>query len=409
MKSIPLFTTKKEIFTTLVVIVVLLAISLSYEFYKYKQITTYSLHVTTAKVLSDYQKEGKNYRILKLRSRDFTFYTTYKEALHVKRNDELKVIFYTKGIDFYGYLKGFYASSKSLHVKSRSVKNCLVSFVKNQHKDSVSRELYNALFFAIPLSKDLREDITKWGIAHLVAISGFHLGILSAILFFLLKPIYAFFQDRYFPYRNRTADLALLVFLVLGSYTYFIDMTPSVLRAYAMSMIGFFLFSRNIKIISFGTLFFTICIILILFPHLLFSIAFWFSISGVFYIFLFLYHFSTLSKISIFILLHFWVYILMLPVVHFVFDVFSLYQLFSPFISMVFILFYPLSLLLHVVGLGGVMDSFLVWFFSLHVEIDLVITPMWFFVCYLCLSLLAIRFRLVAFFLPLFALGLFFV
>jgi len=108
-----------------------------------------------------------------------------------------------------------------------------------------------------------------------------------------------------------------------------------------MSMIGFFLFSRNIKIISFGTLFFTICIVLILFPHLIFSVAFWFSVSGVFYIFLFLYHFSNLSKISIFILLHFWVFVLMLPVVHFVFDVFSMYQLFSPLVSMVFILFYP--------------------------------------------------------------------
>jgi len=220
MKSLPLFTTKKEIFTTLVVIVVLLVISLSYEFYKYKKVTTYSLHVTTAKVLSDYQKEGKNYKILKLRSKDFTFYTTYKEPLHVKRDDELKVIFFTKGIDFYGYLKGFYVSSKSLHVESKSVKNSLISFVENQHEDIISKELYNALFFAIPISKDLRKNVTKWGIAHLVAISGFHLGILSAILFFLLKPMYSFFQDRYFPYRNRTADLALLVFLLLGSYTH---------------------------------------------------------------------------------------------------------------------------------------------------------------------------------------------
>jgi len=130
---------------------------------------------------------------------------------------------------------------------------------------------------------------------------------------------------------------------------------------------------------------------------------------GVFYIFLFLYHFSNLSKTVIFILLHFWVYILMLPVVHFIFDIFSLYQLFSPFISMVFILFYPISLVLHVVGLGGSLDSFLVWFFSLHVEIDLIVTPLWFFVSYLFLSLVAIRLRLLAFFLPLFAFSLFFI
>jgi competence protein ComEC len=275
MKSLPLFTTKKEIFYTLVVIVALFVISFSYEYYKYKQITTYSLHVTTAKVLSDYQKDGKNYRILKLKSKDFTFYTTYKKPLHVNRYDELKVIFYTKGIDFYSYLRGFYASSKSLHVKKKSEPNRIVNFVENQHTNIKTKELYNALFFAIPISKELREDITKWGIAHLVAISGFHLGILSAILFFILKPIYGFFQDKYFPYRNQMADLALSVFILLGSYTYFIDMTPSVLRAFVMSLVGFFLFSRNIKIISFGTLFFTISIVLILFL---------FRFRGVFYI-----------------------------------------------------------------------------------------------------------------------------
>lgn len=409
MKSLPLFTTKKEILITLVMIVVLFFASLSYEYYKYKQITTYSLHVSTAKVISDYKKVGKNYRVLKLKSKDFTFYTTYKKQLHVNRNDILKVIFYTDGIDFHSYLKGFYASSKSLHVKSRSEKNNLVKYVENQHGNSISKELYNALFFAIPISKELREDITKWGIAHLVAISGFHLGILSAILFFLLKPIYSFFQNRYFPYRNRTADLAFLVFIVLGCYTYYIDMTPSVVRAFVMSLIGFSLFSRNIKIISFGTLFFTISLVLILFPHLLFSIAFWFSVSGVFYIFLFLYWFSNLSKVTIFILLHFWVYLLMLPIVHFVFDIFSLHQLFSPLISMLFIIFYPLSLFLHVIGFGGSLDSLLVWFLSLHVEINLIVTPQWFFISYLILSLVAMRIRLFAFFLPIFSLSLFFI
>ncbi|HIP30337.1 MAG TPA: ComEC/Rec2 family competence protein [Sulfurospirillum arcachonense] len=407
MKSVPLFLSKRETISTLLVIVVLFLSSLSYEFYKYKKITTYSLHVANAKVLNSYQKEDKDYRVLKLKSKDLIFYTTNQKALG--RGDKVKAIIYTKNINFYSYLKGFYTPLKSLHVKSKAEKNSIVDFVQTQHSSLVTKEIYSALFFAMPISKELRENITKWGITHLVAISGFHLGILSAILFFLLKPIYAFFQDRYFPYRNRTADLAFIVFLLLGSYAYFIDMTPSVLRAYTMSLIGFFLFSRNVKIISFGTLFFTVSMVLILFPKLMFSIAFWFSVSGVFFIFLFLYHFSNLSKVSIFILLHFWVYVLMLPVVHFVFEVFSVYQLFSPFLSMLFILFYPLSLALHVVGLGAVMDSFLIWFFSLHVEIDLIVTPLWFFVSYIMLSLLAIRFRLLAFFLPLFAFSLFFI
>jgi len=403
--SLSLFTTKKEIFYTLLVAMALFCLSFSYEFYKYKQVTTYSLHAATVKVMNCYEKtkNDRTYRVLKLKNSDFSFYTTWKKSLHVKRGDELRVIIYTKTIDFYSYLKGFYASTKSLHVKSRSKKNSLIEFVENQHTNKITKELYNALFFAITVSNELREDITKWGIAHLVAISGFHIGILSGILFFLFKPLYTFFQDRYFPYRNRTSDLSFLVFLVLGGYVYFIDMTPSVLRAFVMSLIGFFFFSRNIKIISFGTLFFTICFVLILFPHLVFSIAFWFSVSGVFFIFLFLYHFLHLNNVAIFILLHFWVYILMIPIIHCFFDVFSLYQFFSPFISMVFILFYPLSLILHVADLGGVMDGFLIWFFSLHVDISSATTPIWFLLFYLVLALISIRFKFVALLLPLFA------
>jgi len=406
MQKLPLFTNKKEVMQTLLVVVVLFSVSLSYQFYKYKQMTTYSLHLTTAKVIDDYQKVGKKYRILKLKNSDFTFFTSYKKPLHVKKNDIVRVVLYTNNIDFVGYLKGFYASLKALHVEKVAVQNRVVKFVEKQHTSPMMRELYSALFFATSISKELRSDITKWGIAHLVAISGFHLGILSAILFFLFKPVYTFFQDRFFPYRNSSADLALIVFLVLGSYAIFIGMTPSVLRAYAMSLVGFFLFANNIKIISFGTLFFTICTILILFPSLIFSIAFWFSVSGVFYIFLFLHYFSNLNKISIFLLLNFWVFILMLPIVHFTFPLFSLYQLFSPLISMIFILFYPLSLLLHVSGFGGVLDAYLIWFLSLHVEVYTLSTPPLFFASYIFFSLLAIRFRVVALLLPLFALSL---
>ena len=409
MTSLPLFLNKKELLYTLLAVVILFCLSLSYEFYKYKKTTAYSLHVTTAKVQNKYQKlskKGKLYTVYKLKNSDFSFYTVNWKALHVEIGDSLEVGFYTDKIDFYSYLKGFYVTSKFINVKSKKQINALVDFIENQHQNELAKELYKALYFATHISSDLREDISKWGIAHLVAISGFHLGILSSILFFLLRPMYGFFQDRYFPYRNKSADLTFFVFMILGMYAYFIDFNPSVLRAYIMSLVAFFLFSKNIKIISFATLFFTMSIVLILSPKLIFSIAFWFSLFGVFYIFLFLHHFSNLSKLSMFILLHFWVFVLMLPVVHFVFNIFSFYQFLSPLISMLFLLFYPLSLALHVSGFGDVLDSMLIWFFSLHVETLSLTTPLWFLFSYVVLSLLAIRFRFVALLLPLFALSL---
>ena len=409
MTSLPLFVSKKELLYTLFAIVVLFCFSLSYEFYKYKQVTTYSLHVSTSKIVNMYNKttkKGKTYTVYKLKNSDFSFTTVNWTDLHVKIGDELEVCFFTKNLTFYKYLKGFYATSKFIHVKSKIKTNALVNFVQNQHENVVTKELYGALFFATHMSKNLRDDIAKWGISHLIAISGFHLGILSSILFFILRPLYSFFQDRYFPYRNRNADLAFLVFILLGIYAYFLDFSPSVVRAFVMSLVAFFLFSRNIKIISFATLFFTMSIVLVLFPKLLFSIAFWFSLSGVFYIFLFLHHFSKLNKVLIFIFIHFWVFVLMLPIVHFVFDIFSFHQLLSPFLSMLFLLFYPLSLVLHVAHLGEVMDNFLVWFLSLYVETINLTTPLWFLCSYIVSSLLAIRLRFIALLLPLFALSL---
>jgi len=409
MTKLPLFTSKKELFYTLLAVVILFCFSLSYEFYKYKKVTTYSLHVTTSKIVNMYNKttkKDKTYVVYKLKNSDFTFNTVSWKDLHVKIGDELEVCFFTKKLTFYDYLKGFYTTTKFIHVKSKNRTNAIVDFIQKQHENLLAKELYEALYFAKTISKDLREDIAKWGISHFIAISGFHLGILSSILFFMLRPLYTFFQDKYFPYRNRNADLTFLVFFFIGMYSYFIDFNPSVLRAYVMSLVAFFLFSRNIKIISFATLFFTMSIVLILFPRLLFSIAFWFSLCGVFYIFLFLHHFVKLNKISIFIYIHFWVFILMLPIVHFVFDVFSFYQLLSPILSMLFLVFYPLSLVLHVSNFGGVLDSALIWFLSLHVKTLELTTPIWFLCSYIVLSLVAIKLRFIALLLPLFALSL---
>jgi len=396
MTKIPLFVNKKEIFYAFLAVVILYILSISYEFYRYEKLKTYSLHVSEVKVIKHYtkiNKKSKKYEVLKLKSDDFSFYTINKYLKDVSTGDILKVVFYTRAISFVDYLKGFYANSKLIRLVEKNKTSFIKTYVKNQHIEPIIQELYSALFFATTISKDLRADITQWGIAHLIAISGFHLGILSAILYFIFKPFYILTQDRFFPYRNQNADLAVLVFAVLGLYVYFIDFTPSILRAYVMSLVGFFFFSKGLKILSFVTLFFTVCLILIFFPKLMFSIAFWLSVCGVFYVFLFLHYFSKLNKLYIFVLLNFWVFILMLPISHFLFYTFSLAHLLVPIISMIFIVFYPLTLLLHVVGFGGLLDNYLIWFLSLHVETFSLVTPFWLLGSYVSFSILAIRFK----------------
>jgi len=117
---------------------------------------------------------------------------------------------------------------------------------------------------------------------------------------------------------------------------------------------------------------------------------------GLLYIFYFCIIFRIFTKVAIFILLNFWVYILMMPVIHYIFDCFSFYQLLSPLLSMGFVLFYPLVLFLHLIGFGGIFDTFLMQFLASKMTIYSLHVSFWSLAFYLCVSLVAIRFRLLS-------------
>jgi competence protein ComEC len=397
MEPAPLFTDKKEIIWSVFVLFCLFCLSLGWQYHNYKSIVSKPLHVEVCKVINHYQKHKKNgrsYDVFKLKSADgYSFYTVSWKRREIDIGSKVEVKFKTDKIDFLSYLRGFFALSiyiKKLQNRGENYLEKIKIYVKNQHSTKELKELFLALFFADSMSKSTREKIQKLGISHLVAISGFHLGIISAVLYFLLGVLYRFFQDRYFPYRNAKGDLAVIVFLLLFFYMYIIDFSPSFLRAFVLSLFGFFLFSRHIKIISFGTLLLSLSFILILFPRLLFSLSFWFSVSGVFYIFLFLKHFGNLRKIWVFVLINFWVFALMMPIIHYVFTVFTPLQLYSPLLSMIFIPFYPLEVVLHLINHGNLLDSWLTSLLNLKTTFYEISTPFWFLLVFVALSILSI-------------------
>lgn len=406
MIAVPLFTRKKEIFIALVVVLFLGCISVLIEYKNYRNFIQEPLHVNYATVLNHYQKtneKGRTYDVFKLRLDDgVSFYTVSWKPKTLPLKSKVKVKFKVENLSFVAYMSGFYATSLSLYAVDEDdtlfdVRK-LYRWIAHQHEDTIATEFYTTLLFATPISKELRDDVQKWGITHLIAISGYNVGVISFLLFFFLKPIYQFFQDRYFPYRNATADLSVVVFIFLFFYMVIIDFVPSFLRALVMSILGFFFFSRGVKVFSFETLAITILGVLAFSPPLFFSLSFWFSVAGVFYLFLFLHHFSHLNKWLLFICLDIWVFMLMLPIVHSVFPVFTLLQLTSPISSIVFIFFYPISVFLHLIGLGGILDSYLLNFLHVEVQTYSLSLSLWLLVPYIGLSLLAIRFRGIAFF-----------
>jgi len=360
------FETKKDFFLFLLTAFSIFVLSISYQYYKYTELTKFDSQLINAVVIKQYRKTKltkkgkiKSYQVLKLKSDDgLTFYTIANKKLENLKDKNIQLEVWAGNISFYEYLRNFFAFSKVLKIyKKPTLMRDATAFINKQHQDANMSNLYKALFLATPLNPQLQKTFSNLGISHLIAISGFHLGVLSAILFFLIKYPYKFLQNRYFPYRSYTRDTFVIIALILFAYLLFLDFPPSLLRAYVMLIVGFILYDRGMKIVSMQTLFITVILLLALFPKLLFSIGFWLSISGVFYIFLFLIHFKHLSKTKQFLLLPFWVYLMMLPYSLTIFGNFTLYHPLSILWTSLFTLFYPLEILLHIMGHGNLLDG----------------------------------------------------
>jgi competence protein ComEC len=388
MQRVPLFQTKKErLFLMLVLILVFLA-NIGYKYRLYKEITNKKFYETKALVLNQYEKNGKIY--LRLKSRDFIFFTSTKEKLKDLRDRKVVVsIIKTRyQPSFFKFLKGAYFVSyiKKVLIKDRRYE--LKEYIASQHSKEISKEIFPALFLATAIEKKFRKKLSALSLSHLVAISGYHLSILVAIVMFifirLLKPLW----QKFFPYLNINKYALIFSVFVAFLYILFNGATPSLVRSLALLAIGIFLYDRHIKLLSFELLFWVGLTVLVLFPDFLFSLGFWFSMAGVFYIFLFVNSFKFKGIWSL-VFLNIWLYLMMVPIVHFFFYDFSYYQLLSPFITMAFSIFYPISLILHIFGFGGVLEFLVEWIdgdFSIYT----LKTPAWYLYFFIFLSLLSV-------------------
>ncbi len=396
----------KQIFQLLSCLIFIFFINLSIKYTQYQDFSYEELYETDATVLNIYKKD--DFDILKLKSDDFVFFSKFKKNSFIKRYDTLKIGILSLDISFIDFLRGFYTKTIYFDVLSsvKSTKENLENTIKTIHKNTLVSQFYNALFFASPISYDLRSIFSNYGISHLIALSGFHLSVFSFILFALFFYPYKFFQDRFFPYRNRKFDILLLSLACMFVYVVFTGLVPSLLRAFVMMSFAVFLLRFDIKIFSFLTLLIVAMLILAFFPEFLFSLSFFFSLIAVFYIFLFVRYFKDIkSKLLALLFFNIWIFFAMKPVVHFFFANTTFEQLLSPFLSMAFIVFYPLSLLFHILDFGGFFDDYLLVFFSHTFDVHIVSSSLWFFMFYLIISFLAIFYKYAFYFLNFLLLG----
>ena len=387
----------------LLIATALIALHLVYIYKRYLFFKDAPFVLTEAKVISIYPSSSDNKKRVKLSSGKLGEFYTQITRDEVSIGDEIRLFVYPKrDLSFFEFLKGSYYSVKISSYREHrwSLSDKIAEWISTQHSDSRVANFYQAIYLAHPLDRRLRASITALGINHLTALSGFHLGILSGVIVLILSPIYRFFQDRYFPYRSRYNDIGAIVLMLLFIYIHITGYPPSLLRAYSMMVVGWVALLWGVELLSFTTLTSAVLLLLILMPHFLVFKAFWLSVAGVMYIFILLKSFVNIhSWVVKLILLPVGIFILMSPVVHSIFPETTLYQLASPIISVAFVVFYPLSIILHIIGLGGVLDTLLIELFTVNITVDSVTIPIWFTIPYLLLSILSIyrRYLLILF------------
>lgn len=133
------------------------------------------------------------------------------------------------------------------------------------------------------IPKTLRQDFNRAGAAHLLAISGLHIGIVASLSFFLLKSF--FLRIRFFLWNAWAGKCAaILASVPVLLYGVLSGMSPSTQRAVIMVIIFLltFLFEEKQDILN--TLAVAAFVILLLSPTSLFSISFQLSFTAVFFI-----------------------------------------------------------------------------------------------------------------------------
>src|SRR5574344_721229 len=368
---------KNSLFFTLFLLFVFM-INILFNYLSYKELKKEYIFETKAEVLNIYPKE--KFDVIKLKGNGFEFFASFSKDDNIKKLDFLNVVFDTRNITFYTYLKGFF--TKILYFergeKNNSIKEKIIKNIEENHDDFMIRELFNALFLAIPVSSELRDIITAYGIAHVVALSGFHIVVLSFVIYWILYFPYSFLQNRYFPYRNRRFDILLITMAILFYYLLLTDIVPSLLRAFVLFSLGLYLLRSNIKVISYLTLFYTFLIVIALFPQYIFNIGFWFSIFAVFYIYLFIQFFNI------------WMFLIFNPMVHFFFAQTAIEQFYSIPITIFFTIFYPLEIVAHIFNISFYFDDYLKIFLENKIYVYEVFTHLYFFILYILFSFFSI-------------------
>ena len=385
-QKVNLFVNKRELILFVIALLTIILIKIFLSYLNYKNFISKPFYYTDVKIISIYPKNSNfNFsKLVKVKSDDGYIFFIYVNSKDSYKNQRLRVrLTSIQKLTFIEFMTTFFIKYEIKKIYKGDYQNSnfliLQKNIISQHGDDFIQEFYSAIFLATPISKELRLKISKLGASHLIALSGFHLSILWIFIYKIVSLPYKYTQKRYFPYRHSLLDIGFITVTTLGFYVWFVDMPPSLIRSYSMIFLVWIFTLLGIEIFSFIFLL-TIALLLIAIDvSLLFSIAFWLSIFGVLYIYLInLYTKDIKNSILRYLLFLFGIFLLMLPIVHTIFDITTLSQPISILLSLIFTIFYPISIMLHIIGYGYIFDEYLLYLIDFASQNSSYIMPLTF-------------------------------
>lgn len=177
MDSLQLISRKNDFIFFFIILFSMFTINLVYEYLLFQELSSEEIYESKFQIENIYDKN--EYIIVKVSNNKFSFFTSINKDEKVEKLQNIRIAFLTKNIDFVSYLKGFYSKSiyYELFPKKNSIKTFLNNYISEQHSSIKLKELFNALFLAIPISKENRAIYNNFGISHLITTSRNPIGL----------------------------------------------------------------------------------------------------------------------------------------------------------------------------------------------------------------------------------------
>ncbi|MDU1904446.1 MAG: ComEC/Rec2 family competence protein [Dysgonomonas sp.] len=187
---------------------------------------------------------------------------------------------YNKGYSGFAFVPSYRwekseTSKSSLIIKAGQYRQKILDFYKSLNLNDEEYAILSALTLGYKdaLSDDLKQSFQATGTAHILAVSGMHVGIIFLIIFSSLSFIPKY--SRYFWMRY------VLAIIFLWIYTFIVGLPPSAIRASIMLTLFCIAGIKRVKGYSFNTLFATAFLMLVWNPLQLFDLGFQLSFMAV--------------------------------------------------------------------------------------------------------------------------------